>query len=266
MDAEAEEGLVAAAGLGGRAGLDRAIAFWDSHHGSRAGFSEALLELQRRGRIRLRAIREDSVAGLSGIDAVQPPARTRPQSAGRVSPSAGAVDPRKVFVVHGQDGALRRSMFDFLRSIDLHPIEWSALLAGASGGVPYIGELLDQAFSSAQAVVVLSSPDEHVEVRAALGAGVQSGLQARPNVIFEAGMALGRAPERTVIVEVGPLRPFSDIAGRHVVRLDDEHPTEALARRQDLARRLRAIGCPVDIDGTDWHTVGRFVATGLDGA
>ena len=79
--------------------------------------------------------------------------------------------------------------------------------------------------------------------------------QARPNALFEAGMAMGRDERRTVLVELGRLRPFSDIAGRHVIRLDN-----STQRRQELANRLEAAGCPVNTKGTDWHTVGDFEA------
>ena len=62
--------------------------------------------------------------------------------------------------------------------------------------------------------------------------------------------------ERTIIVEIGSLRPFSDIAGRHVIRLDDTSQ-----RRQELALRLRDAGCSVSLDGTDWHAAGAFDAS-----
>ena len=72
---------------------------------------------------------------------------------------------------------------------------------------------------------------------------------------FEAGMAMGRNEDRTILVELGTLRPFSDIAGRHVIRLDN-----TTQRRQELAQRLQAAGCPINLNGTDWHKTGDFEA------
>jgi hypothetical protein len=76
-------------------------------------------------------------------------------------------------------------------------------------------------------------------------------MQPRPNVLFEAGMALARDEDRTIIVELGQIKSFSDIHGRHVVRLDN-----STSKRQDLAHRLRTAGCAVNLDGTDWHEEG----------
>lgn len=170
-------------------------------------------------------------------------------------------DPRVVFVVHGRNMAARSAMFQFLRAIGLRPREWSQAVADAGKAMPYIGEVLDAAFSKAQAVVVLMTPDDEARLREQYRAPgdppyeTELTPQARPNVIFEAGMAMGRAPDRTVIVEVGEVRPFSDIGGRHVIRMNDSSE-----RRQELAQRLRDAGCDVDLIGTDWHREGNFAA------
>lgn len=151
-------------------------------------------------------------------------------------------------------------MFDFLRSINLSPMEWTAAVELTGEGSPYIGRVLDVAFDHATAVVVLMTPDEVAYLQPRYGHGdgdpeILPAAQARPNVLFEAGMALGRDAKRTVLVEVGEVRPFSDVAGRHALRL-----TNSVSSRQSLANRLKTAGCAVDLTGTDWHTTGDFTS------
>ena len=66
-------------------------------------------------------------------------------------------------------------------------------------------------------------------------------------------MAFGRSPEQTVLVQVGEVRPFSDVAGRHIVRLSN-----STGSRQELITKLKNAGCVVSVFGTDWHTEGDF--------
>ena len=180
----------------------------------------------------------------------QPRARTEP-----------AVErSRKIFVVHGRNAAARFAIFAFLRSIGLAPIEWSQAIAATGKASPYIGEVIDAALASAQAVVVLWTPDEIVSLLPEYADGdddpdVRPSFQARPNVMFEAGLAIGRAPDRVVLVELGRVRDFSDVIGRNTVRLSN-----TVASRQELAIRLRTAGCAVDLSGTDWHTTGDFTS------
>lgn len=168
---------------------------------------------------------------------------------------------RSVFVVHGRNRKARDAMFEFLRALDLHPIEWSEAIKATKMGTPYIGTALDHAFSMAQAIVVLFTPDDEARLRQDFRSKkdpayeTQLTGQARPNVLFEAGLAMGRDSERTIMVEVGELRPFSDISGRHVVRLDESSET-----RLELASRLEAADCAVNRSGTDWLSAGQFDA------
>jgi len=164
-----------------------------------------------------------------------------------------------VFVVHGRNMALRDSMFAFLRAVGLQPLEWSQAVKATGEASPYIGHVLDTAFSMAQAVVVLMTPDDEAYLRKEFHTEhdekyeKQPTPQARPNVLFEAGMAMGRDARRTVLVQISQLRPFSDISGRHVLRLNNTCQT-----RQELTERLKTAGCDVNLNGTDWHTVGSF--------
>ncbi|MEW6521700.1 MAG: nucleotide-binding protein [Thermodesulfobacteriota bacterium] len=174
-------------------------------------------------------------------------------------------DSKKVFVVHGRDGRLRDDFFAFLRALDLNPIEWSEALKLTGKATPYIGEALDSAFKNAQAVIVLLSPDDEVRLSPELWKASEEEnekklkLQARPNVLFEAGMAFGIHPDRTLLIEVGRVKAFSDVAGRHVVRLSNN-----AVERNGIAERLRTVGCEVKTAGSDWLTTGNFDITRED--
>lgn len=138
-------------------------------------------------------------------------------------------------------------------------MEWSELVASAATGAPYIGQVLEDAFRQAQAVVVLFTPDETCRLREGLvppddpdGEGDLRG-QSRPNVFLEAGMALATFPARTVLTELGSQRKASDLSGRHIVRLNP-----GAECRKDLAQRLQTAGCLVNLDGDDWMSAGDF--------
>jgi predicted nucleotide-binding protein len=168
-------------------------------------------------------------------------------------------DPRAVMVVHGRDSKARDSMFEFLEALALHPLDWSELRAATQKPTPYVGEILDVGFTKAQAFVVILSPDDEAQLRSQFhqpgdpAHETQLTPQARPNVLFEAGMAMGRHPDRTILVELGTVRPFSDIGGRHTVRMSN-----STADRQELANRLKDAGCPVNLVTTRWHGAGDF--------
>ena len=165
----------------------------------------------------------------------------------------------RVFVIHGRNEEMRRALFDFLRAIGLKPIEWSEAVALTGKPTPYVGEILDAAMQYAQAILVLFTGDDLVRLKDEFlwvndpAYERNTTPQSRPNVIFEAGLALGKYPERTILVQIGNLRPFSDIAGRHFIRLKNSSKS-----RQELAQRLTLAGCEVDLSGTDWHDAGLF--------
>jgi predicted nucleotide-binding protein len=167
-------------------------------------------------------------------------------------------DPRKVFVVHGRNEKAREAMFVFLRSIGLEPIEWLEAVKLTGKASPYIGEILDEAFSYAKAIVVLLTGDDVARLGTRFTEegkpNEKPAAQARPNVIFEAGLAFGRNPDRTIMVKLGELRDISDVAGRHIIRMDN-----TIQCRQGLVSRLRTAGCDVQWEArTDWHNAGDF--------
>ncbi len=164
-----------------------------------------------------------------------------------------------VFVVHGRDVDARRELFTLLRAFGLKPIEWNQAIKMTREASPYVGAILETAFREAAAVVVLLTPDDHVKLRKRFQKAREPEYekkltgQARPNVLFEAGMAFGRNPGSTVLVQLGEVKLFSDVAGRHVVHLSND-PTS----RRELATKLANAGCNVDTTGTDWLSAGNF--------
>ena len=188
-----------------------------------------------------------------GQEAINQSSKSKPIDVRTKSPIA-----RNVFVVYGRDVQAKREMFRFLRAIGLKPIDFSEASELTGKASPYIGEVLEVAFAQAQAVLVIMTPDDEARLREPLlnsdDEPFESQLngQPRPNVIFEAGMALGLFPDRTVLVELGKLRPISDLSGRHVIRLKNSPQS-----KQQLANRLANAGCAVDLKG-DWLDEGNF--------
>lgn len=196
--------------------------------------------------------------------AAQPSSSRPPARRGRERAAKRAPKPQSnsVFVVHGRDEKLRKSMFEFLRALGLKPMEWSHAVQTARGLNPNIGDILNSAMAKVRAVVVLFSPDDLAYLKEQFCSkdekrteGKPQG-QARPNVLFEAGLALGTHPEKTLLVQVGKVRSFSDIAGKHLV-----HLTNDTAKRNDVANRLKKIIPDVDRVGSDWMTAGNLVPT-----
>lgn len=168
---------------------------------------------------------------------------------------------RRVFVVHGRNMLVRNALFTFLRSLGLEPLEWTALVEATKKPAPHISEILKAGFKMANAAVVLLTPDEEARVREPfryeddfIFEGELS-PQPRPNVLFEAGMAMAHFPERTVLLQVGRIRPFSDIAGIHAIKMDN-----SFEKRRELAQRLRMAGCEInDLNSSiEWQTAGDF--------
>lgn len=186
-----------------------------------------------------------------------PRAAPKPPREGRGQRNPARKKGNRVFVVHGRNEMLRKAMFQFLRAAGVQPIEWSKAISYARSASPHVSDILEPAFSKAQAVVVMFTPDDEAKLKDEF---LKRGDprherrltgQPRQNVLFEAGMAFGTHPRQTVLVEFGNLRPISDLIGRHAVRMDN-----SVDKRQELMIKLQNTGCEVDFQGSDWRTDG----------
>ncbi|MFC5824736.1 CATRA conflict system CASPASE/TPR repeat-associated protein [Nonomuraea insulae] len=166
---------------------------------------------------------------------------------------------RHVFVVHGRDEEVRDAVFTFLRALDIYPLEWEELVKRTGSSLPFLGEVVAQAVTTAQAVVVVMTPEDEVRLHHELRATNDDltektvSMQARPNVLIELGMALATYPDRLIILMVGDQRPIADLGGRNYVRL-----TATAESLRKIAIRLRLAGCRVNDQGQDWLDVRRF--------
>lgn len=171
-------------------------------------------------------------------------------------------DARRVFLVQGRNQGAADAVSDLLASAGLLVIGWEEAVRAAGGGSPYTLDIVRAGMQLARAVVVLFTPDDIAcldprLVRTSSADEEDTVLvgRARQNVVLEAGMALAFDDTRTVLVEIGRVAGLSDLAGKHVVRLDGTPP-----RRKALLQRLRDMGCDVNMDGERWMFSGDFSA------
>jgi predicted nucleotide-binding protein len=161
-------------------------------------------------------------------------------------------DPKSVFVIHGRNLAARNAVEKFLWSLGLRTIDFD-VLAGKCGA-EFVGEIVRQGVLSAQGIVALFTSDELASLRPEYQCGDDGEedlrrWQARPNVIFEAGMAYGCAPERTILAVMGgQTRLFSDLKGVHLALLSNSP-----AARKRLRDKLIGAKCEVDQQSVAWQ-------------
>ena len=127
-----------------------------------------------------------------------------------------------------------------------------------------MNDAVTKIMEQAQAIVVMLSPDDQAKLRSQFVAKSERSTegklrgQARLNVIFETGIAIGTHHKKTVIVEVGDVKPFTDISGMHILRL-----TGADHSRHEFCQRLQSLGCNIDRDGDRWLRAGDFTPSRL---
>ncbi|MFJ4036799.1 TIR domain-containing protein [Microbacterium sp. NPDC090007] len=209
------------------------------------------------------SLRGSHPGGATSMPAASP-SSARPARAARAASSSATRTPRvkpgrTVMVVYGRDGDAKNAMFEFLESLDLKPMSWTQGISQTKIANPSVREVVDALFAKAVAVVVLLTPDDEARLKPEYhkknDPAYEKELtgQARPNVLFEAGMAMSSHPERTVLTQIGSVRPFTDIGGIHITHLNNSIET-----RRELAAKLSNAKCQIDMDSDKWRDAGNF--------
>lgn len=166
-----------------------------------------------------------------------------PESEGR-SPEPSPAS-RDVFVIHGPGPRPRNDVFELLRAIALHPLDWEEVVARTGKPAPYRDEVLAAGFAAGPGVLVVLTAED-----------VRGGAS---DALTRAGRALALRPDRTVLAMIGRSASIDDFGGREAVRLDADTEEERKLFQHRIAQRLRIVGCPVDTNGTGWLDPERFV-------
>lgn len=116
------------------------------------------------------------------------------------SPSQLSEKSKRVFIVHGRNDQIVEAVAIMVRSIGLEALDFGKVRLAQSFRGRYIGEVLDHAFDTAQAILVIVSGEEKARLRARFAISQDFPLRAerqpRPNVLIEIGMALRSHAER----------------------------------------------------------------------
>ncbi|WIE53973.1 TIR domain-containing protein [Curtobacterium sp. MCBD17_003] len=152
---------------------------------------------------------------------------------------------RSVFVVHGRDDRPVKVVDQFLTFCGLEMMTWSDAVRATGKPQPTTYDIVLAGITNAAAIVVIFSPDDLGRVKDAYANSdhdpdKKPQGQARQNVILEAGMAFGIAPDRTIFIQSEPTRSLSDIDGFNWVKLNGEYDSRA-----DLIGRLPSAKAPV---------------------
>lgn len=152
---------------------------------------------------------------------------------------------KRVFIVHGRNGNIVGAVATIVRSMGLEPLDFGEVRLAESFRGRYIGEVLDHAFDTAQAILVLVSGEEIVRLRPRFAIAqdfpLRTERQPRPNVLVEIGMALRSHAERVIIIDFPPVRQISDLAGLATLKFDGNERKF----QTDLSARLKQAGCEV---------------------
>jgi hypothetical protein len=160
---------------------------------------------------------------------------------------------KRVFVIYGRDVEAHAELAKFLHALNLEEIVFDEV-ANTLGPSPFVADIVLRGIKEADAVIALFTPDEQAALYdPTTGRPLETNAggsrwQARPNVIFEAGIAYGRGLIEPILVVLGAdVSLFSDIGGKHFVNLGRSDG------KRNLFNRLNTILGPITPRISDWE-------------
>jgi len=151
--------------------------------------------------------------------------------------SKNAAQSSKIFVVHGRNEAVREAVARFLEKLGLEPI---ILHEQPNKGRTIIEKFID--YSQVGFAVVLLTADDIGGMEGTDPSELMP--RSRQNVIFELGFFLAKlGRDRVCALHQSGIELPSDYHGMLYIQIDDGG-----AWRLQLARELKAVGLPVDLN------------------
>lgn len=153
---------------------------------------------------------------------------------------------KRAFIIYGRDVSAYDQLGKFVSAIGLQQLSFEEV-AGRTA-TSFVADIVTQGIREADVVIAFFTPDEQAVLfdpvtGSYLDSDETSRWQARPNVIFEAGLASGVSREKTVIVTLGTdVRLLSDLHGIYYVDLKDRRAKEI------LRRKIESIVGPLPVD------------------
>ncbi len=143
---------------------------------------------------------------------------------------------KQIFIIHGHDAPALDTLIRFIKSLGLKHLAFEKVADDLDDANPFIADVVRAGIERADAVLALFTPDEQAALYSSESRNLpgrdKTRWQARPNVIFEAGVALGIAEKKTILVTLGSnIGLFSDISGMHFIDLTTPNAKERLRRR-----------------------------------
>ncbi|MBK6543487.1 MAG: nucleotide-binding protein [Flavobacteriales bacterium] len=146
----------------------------------------------------------------------------------------------KVFIIYGRDSQAHVELVKYVKCLGLANIPFERV-AAELGTSAFVADIVLKGISQADVVLALFTPDEQAVLYGPDGKyhGHEEGnsrWQARPNVLFEAGVAYGTKKDKTILLTLGvDVKLFSDVSGVYVINLATDAAKTVLKEKIETA-------------------------------